>query len=45
MEYYGKVAPAIHGDILLYNFPDRTGYDLKPEIILELARATRTSWA
>lgn len=39
MEYYGKVAPAIHGDILLYNFPDRTGYDLKPEIILELARA------
>lgn len=24
--------------MLLYNFPARTGYDLKPEVVLELAR-------
>lgn len=39
LEYFGRVARGIHGNILLYNFPDRTGYDLKPEVILQLARA------
>ena len=37
-EYFDKVADGIHGDILIYNFPDRTGYDIKPQVTLNLAR-------
>lgn len=36
--YFDKVADGIQGNILLYNFPDRTGYDLKPQVALNLAR-------
>ncbi|AWK52946.1 dihydrodipicolinate synthase family protein [Clostridium beijerinckii] len=36
--YYGKVAESVKGDIYLYNFPDRTGYDLSPEFTLNLLR-------
>ena len=36
--FYDKVAEAIKGDIYLYNFPDRTGHDLTPEITLNLLR-------
>lgn len=35
--YYGKVAENIDIDMYLYNFPDRTGYNLNPELTLELA--------
>lgn len=37
-EYFDKVADGVHGDILLYNFPDCTGYDIKPEVTLNLSR-------
>ncbi|WP_176891756.1 MULTISPECIES: dihydrodipicolinate synthase family protein [Fusobacterium] len=36
--FYDKVAEAVKGDIYLYNFPDRTGHDLTPEITLNLLR-------
>lgn len=36
--FYDKVAEAVKGDIYLYNFPDRTGYDLTPEVTLNLLR-------
>lgn len=36
--YYDKIADAINGDIYLYNFPDRTGYDISPEVVLKLCR-------
>lgn len=36
--FYDKVAEAIKGDIYLYNFPDRTGHDLTPEVTLNLLR-------
>ena len=36
--FYDKVAEAVKGYIYLYNFPDRTGHDLTPEITLNLLR-------
>ena len=36
--YYDQVTEAVKGDIYLYNFPARTGYDLAPEVILNLLR-------
>jgi 4-hydroxy-tetrahydrodipicolinate synthase len=36
--FYDKVAEKITGDIYLYNFPQRTGYDLTPEITLNLLK-------
>ena len=36
--FYDKVAGAVKGDIYLYNFPDRTGHDLTPEVTLNLLR-------
>jgi 4-hydroxy-tetrahydrodipicolinate synthase len=36
--FYDSVAEKITGDIYLYNFPQRTGYDLSPEITLNLIR-------
>lgn len=36
--YYENVAKEIKGDIFLYNFPDRNGYDLNPETTLDLIR-------
>ena len=32
--YFDKVAKQVKGDIYLYNFPDRNGYDLTAEITL-----------
>ncbi|MDF2988987.1 MAG: dihydrodipicolinate synthetase [Eubacterium sp.] len=37
-EYYDLVAKECPGDLYLYNFPDRTGYDLSPEVTLKLLR-------
>lgn len=36
--YYDTVASNTKADIVLYNFPERTGYDLKPSITLSLLR-------
>jgi len=36
--FYDQVATQIKGDILLYNFPARTGYDLSPQVTLSLLR-------
>lgn len=36
-DYYDAIANRISGRIYLYNFPDRTGYTIPPEIALRLA--------
>lgn len=36
-EYYAEIARAVSGDIYIYNFPDRTGYDISPQVIRRLA--------
>lgn len=36
--FYDSMADRVNGPVLLYNFPARTGYDLKPEVILGLVR-------
>lgn len=35
-EYYDQVISQINGDVILYNYPDRTGHDLSAELILNL---------
>lgn len=37
VEFYASIAEQISGPIYLYNFPERTGYDVKPHIVLQLA--------
>lgn len=37
LNFYDTLAERVHGPILLYNFPDRTGYDLRPDLIETLA--------
>ena len=38
-EYFGRIARALpHMSIYLYNFPDRTGYDLTPQVTLRLVQ-------
>lgn len=39
--YFDRVAEQVKGDIYLYNFPDRTGYDLTAEITLNLLRKNK----
>ena len=36
--YFGEVAKAVKGNVFLYNFPERTSYDLKPKIALNLIK-------
>lgn len=36
--YYDLIADEINGPVYLYNYPDRTGNDLSPDIVLELCR-------
>ena len=36
--YFSEVAKEVKGGIYLYNFPDRTSYDLKPSIALSLIK-------
>lgn len=36
--YYNTIAKSTEANIYIYNFPDRTGYDVTPEITLELVR-------
>lgn len=35
--FYDRLLTEIHGFVYLYNFPDRTGYTISPEVILRLA--------
>lgn len=37
--YYSQIAQRTQARIFLYNFPDRTGHDLTPELICRLAQA------
>lgn len=36
--FFNEIAENVKGNIYLYNFPARTGYDLTPEITLDLLR-------
>lgn len=36
LNFYGTLAQRVKGDVLLYNFPDRTGHDLSPDLIYTL---------
>ena len=36
--YFSGIAKQLSGNIFLYNFPDRTSYDLKPKIALKLLK-------
>ena len=36
--FYDAVVPHIRADVFLYNYPDCTGYDLAPDIVLHLLR-------
>lgn len=40
-EYYDALAEAIHGNLYLYNFPDRTGYEIAPGVVRKLAEKHR----
>ena len=42
--FYDEAANKINGPLYIYNFPARTGYDVKPEIVLNLLRSTKISW-
>ena len=37
-EYYDELAQKIHGKLYLYNFPDRTGYEISPDVVCALAK-------
>lgn len=39
--YFNKLASSIEGNIYLYNFPDRTGYDLNVETTLKILRKNK----
>ena len=36
LNFYDRLAEGIKGDLLLYNFPDRTGHDLSADLIYNL---------
>lgn len=36
--YYDQLAQAIHGNIYIYNFPERTGYSIAPKVLRDLAQ-------
>lgn len=35
--YYDQLAQAIHGNIYIYNFPERSGYTITPQVLRALA--------
>lgn len=37
-EFYADLARSVEGDIYIYNFPDRTGYEITPQVMLRLAK-------
>lgn len=36
--YFDEIANAVNTKIYIYNFPERTGYDISPEVMLRLCR-------
>jgi 4-hydroxy-tetrahydrodipicolinate synthase len=36
--YFDQVAEMVHTNIYIYNYPERMGYDIKPELMLKLCR-------
>lgn len=38
-KFYDIIASSVNIDILLYNYPERTGYDITPEVTLKLINA------
>lgn len=41
LNFYDTLAERVHGPVLLYNFPDRTGYDLRPDLVCTLVSRHR----
>ncbi len=41
ISYYDEVAKKVKGNIYLYNFPDRTGYDVNADVTLTLLRKNK----
>ena len=37
--FYDELFGQIHGPVYIYNFPDRTGYTISPEVVLRLRKA------
>lgn len=37
--FYDELFGQIHGPVYIYNFPDRTGYTIAPEVVLQLRQA------
>ena len=42
VDYFERIGKAVSLPIMLYNFPDRTGSDLSPEIVREIAQRCPT---
>lgn len=38
-EYYDSLAKEVHGNVYLYNFPERTGYGISPNVVRKLTLA------
>ncbi|MDD3336284.1 MAG: dihydrodipicolinate synthase family protein [Eubacteriales bacterium] len=38
-QYFHGLIPQIEGKVYLYNFPDRTGYSIAPEVVLRLKQS------
>lgn len=36
-DFYAEIAGTVTGDIYIYNFPERTGYEISPQVMLKLA--------
>ena len=37
-DFYGEIAGKVSGDIYIYNFPDRTGYEISSQVMVKLAQ-------
>ena len=37
-DFYAEIARKVSGDIYIYNFPDRTGYEISPQVMVRLAK-------
>ena len=40
-KYYDKIAKNVNGDVYIYNFKARTGFDISPETVLKLAKKNK----
>ena len=40
-EYFNEVAKSVRTKIYIYNYPERTGYDISPELMLKLCRSNK----